>query len=68
LVIKFGNISVGEINIFVHEFRDLGFKQSLPFTEKMMKNSLMIPLNMMITDDEVKYICKCNENQLLKPN
>jgi len=46
----------------VHEFRDLGFKQSLPFTEKMMKNSLMIPLNMMITDDEVKYICKCIRN------
>ena len=43
----------------VHEFRDLGFKQSLPFTERMMKNSLMIPLNMMITDDEVKYICEC---------
>ena len=43
----------------VHEFRDLGFKQSLPFTEKMMKNSLMLPLNMMITDDEVKYVCEC---------
>ena len=46
----------------VHEFRDLGFKQSLPFTERMMKNSLMIPLNMMITDDEVKYICECIRN------
>ena len=43
----------------VHEFRDLGFNQSLPFTEKMMRNSLMIPINMMITDDEVEYICKC---------
>ena len=46
----------------VHEFRDLGFKQTLPFTERMMKNSLMIPLNMMITDDEVKYICECIRN------
>ena len=43
----------------VHEFRDLGFKQSLPFTEKIMRNSLMLPLNMTVTDDEVKYICKC---------
>ena len=43
----------------VHEFRDLGFKQSLPFTEKMMKRSLMLPLNMTVTDDEIKYICKC---------
>ena len=43
----------------VHEFRDLGFNQSLPFTEKIMRNSLMLPLNMTVTDDEVKYICKC---------
>jgi dTDP-4-amino-4,6-dideoxygalactose transaminase len=43
----------------VHEFRDLGFTQSLPFTEKMMRNSLMLPLNMTVTDDEVKYVCKC---------
>ena len=43
----------------VHEFRDLGFNQSLPFTEKIMRNSLMLPLNMTVTDDEIKYICKC---------
>lgn len=41
----------------VHEFRDLGFDQSLPFTEKIMRNSLMLPLNMTITDDEVKRVC-----------
>jgi len=46
----------------VHEFRDLGFNQSLPFTEKLMRNSLMLPLNMTVTDDEVKYICKCVRN------
>ena len=43
----------------VHEFRDLGFNQSLPFTENIMRNSLMLPLNMTVTDDDVKYICKC---------
>jgi dTDP-4-amino-4,6-dideoxygalactose transaminase len=43
----------------VHEFKDLGFTQSLPFTEKIMRNSLMLPLNMTVTDDEVKYICDC---------
>ena len=43
----------------VHEFRDLGFDQSLPFTEKVMKSSLMLPLNMTVTDDEVRYICGC---------
>ena len=43
----------------VHEFKDLGFNQSLPFTEKIMRNSLMLPLNMTVTDSEVKYICDC---------
>jgi dTDP-4-amino-4,6-dideoxygalactose transaminase len=43
----------------VHEFRDLGFSQSLPFTEKIMRNSLMLPLNMSIANDEVKYVCDC---------
>jgi len=43
----------------VHEFRGLGFNQSLPFTEKIMRSSLMLPLNMTVTDDEIKYICKC---------
>ena len=41
----------------VHEFRDLGFEQVLPFTEKLMRNSLMLPLNMTVTDEEVAYIC-----------
>ena len=41
----------------VHEFRDLGFEQVLPFTEKLMRNSLMLPLNMTVTDEEVTYVC-----------
>ena len=43
----------------VHEFRDLGFNQSLPFTENVMRKILMLPLNMSITDDEIIYICRC---------
>lgn len=46
----------------VHEFRDLGFNQSLPITEKIMRNSLMLPLNMSITDEEIKYVCKSIRN------
>ena len=42
----------------VHEFRELGFSQSLPYTENVMRNSLMLPLNMTITDDEVKHIAE----------
>jgi len=41
----------------VHEFRDLGFNQSLPFTEEMMKNSLLLPLNMSMSNNEVEYVC-----------
>jgi dTDP-4-amino-4,6-dideoxygalactose transaminase len=43
----------------VHEFKDLGFNQSLPVTEKIMRSRLMLPLNMTVTDDEVLYICQC---------
>jgi len=43
----------------VHEFKDLGFTQSLPITEKIMRDSLMLPLNMTVTDVEIKYVCKC---------
>jgi dTDP-4-amino-4,6-dideoxygalactose transaminase len=46
----------------VHEFKDLGFTQSLPVTEKIMRNSLMLPLNMTVTNNEVKYICQCVED------
>ena len=42
----------------VHEYSDLGFKQSLPFTENLMRLSLMLPLNMFISDDEVNYVCE----------
>ena len=43
----------------VHEFKDLGFTQSMPFTENIMRISLLLPLNMSITDDEVDYVCQC---------
>ncbi len=45
-----------------HEFRDVGFTQSLPLTEKVMRSSLMLPLNMTVTNDEIRYICDCIGN------
>ena len=30
----------------VHQLKDLGFDQSLPFTEKLMSKSIMLPINM----------------------
>ena len=43
----------------VHQFHKLGFKQSLPFTERLFERMLMIPLNMSLSDDDVHYICDC---------
>ena len=42
----------------VHQFRKLGFSQSLPFTEKLFERMLMLPLNMSVTDEEIDYICE----------
>jgi dTDP-4-amino-4,6-dideoxygalactose transaminase len=42
----------------VHEFRDLGFTQSLPYTESIMRMILLLPMNMSITNDEIDYVCQ----------
>jgi dTDP-4-amino-4,6-dideoxygalactose transaminase len=40
----------------VHQFKGLGFNVSLPKTERFFERCLMLPMNMMVTDDEVRYI------------
>jgi dTDP-4-amino-4,6-dideoxygalactose transaminase len=40
----------------VHAFKGLGFNVSLPATERFFQRCLMLPMNMMVTDDEVRYI------------
>ncbi len=40
----------------VHSFKRLGFSVSLPKTERFFERCLMLPLNMMVTDEEVTYI------------
>jgi dTDP-4-amino-4,6-dideoxygalactose transaminase len=40
----------------VHRFDKLGFTVSLPATERLFERCLMLPMNMMVTDDEVRYI------------
>jgi dTDP-4-amino-4,6-dideoxygalactose transaminase len=40
----------------VHQFKGLGFNVSLPNTERFFQRCLMLPMNMMVTDDEVRYI------------
>ena len=40
----------------VHQFKKLGFSQTLPFTESLMSRMLMLPINMSITNSEVEYV------------
>ncbi len=41
----------------VHQFEGLQIKGKLPFTERMISRSLMLPLNTSLTDDDVRYVC-----------
>ena len=43
----------------VHQFRELGFDQTLPATERMMQRALMLPMNLSVSDADVDYICSC---------
>jgi dTDP-4-amino-4,6-dideoxygalactose transaminase len=40
----------------VHQFPALGLKASLPATEALFQRCLMLPLNLTITDDDVRYV------------
>lgn len=40
----------------VHQFPALGFKASLPATERFFTRCLMLPMNMMVSVDDVGYI------------
>lgn len=41
----------------VHLFRELGFTQSLPFTELLFTRILMLPMNTLLSNDDIFYIC-----------
>jgi len=43
----------------VHQFRKLGFTQSLPYTERLMERMLMLPMNMSLSDGDVHYVADC---------
>ena len=43
----------------VHQFRKLGFTQTLPFTERLFERMLMLPLNMSLSDEDVEYMSDC---------
>ncbi|MBV6457706.1 MAG: dTDP-3-amino-3,4,6-trideoxy-alpha-D-glucose transaminase [Fimbriimonadaceae bacterium] len=41
----------------VHQWADLGLRGELPRTERFFSRCLMLPMNMMIDDDDVDYVC-----------
>ncbi len=40
----------------VHQFHALGFKVSLPNTERMFQRCLMIPMNLTLSDEDARYV------------
>ena len=40
----------------VHQFRELGFTVELPRTDKFFQRCVMLPMNAVVTDEEVDYI------------
>ena len=42
----------------IHHFKNLGFTQRLPNTDKFFKKCIMLPMNMFITNDDIDYICR----------
>jgi dTDP-4-amino-4,6-dideoxygalactose transaminase len=40
----------------VHQFQQLGLRRRLPATDRLFERCLMLPLNMMVTLDDVEYI------------
>jgi len=41
----------------VHQLAGLGFTARLPFTERMIGKSLMLPMNMSMSDEDIVYVC-----------
>ena len=41
----------------VHQHRQLGFTRSLPHTERFFQRCLMLPMNKLVSDDDVGYVC-----------
>jgi dTDP-4-amino-4,6-dideoxygalactose transaminase len=46
----------------VHQFEALGFKDNLPRTERFFERTLMLPMHMAMSDDDVNYIIEAIKN------
>ena len=43
----------------IHQFRQLGFTHDLPQTDALFERIIMLPMNLSLTNDEVRYVCEC---------
>ena len=41
----------------IHHFKQLGFTQKLPNTDKFFERCIMLPMNIFISDEDIDYIC-----------
>ncbi|MGD0801840.1 MAG: DegT/DnrJ/EryC1/StrS family aminotransferase [Terracidiphilus sp.] len=41
----------------VHQMRALGFREHLPFTDRLFTRLLMLPMNMSLTNDDLHCVC-----------
>lgn len=41
----------------IHHYKELGFTQKLLKTDKFFERCIMLPMNMFINNDDIKYIC-----------
>ena len=42
----------------IHQFKKLGFTQTLPKTDAFFEKCFMLPMNMALSDEDVTYICE----------
>ncbi len=42
----------------LHQFKDLGLNDDLPFTEEMTKRFFLLPMNTTLADEDIEYICE----------
>jgi dTDP-4-amino-4,6-dideoxygalactose transaminase len=46
----------------VHQWPRLGFEATLPRTEAMFERALLLPLNLSVTDDDIREVCDAIED------
>jgi dTDP-4-amino-4,6-dideoxygalactose transaminase len=41
----------------VHQWKGLGFRHRLPYTEELFERVLLLPMNLSLADEDVEYVC-----------